>query len=133
MHVHISLSSVIMKTIHCHLIYLIFSKALDINLSKIANYTSGCIYHLDPVLSCIQICNGQHAQTIALFPLLVHFYQKLCQKKPFILHMKTSSKQLNNRYGFSFPYILCTLQTDIPVQCLIQRSSFTQRNFCFKR
>lgn len=91
MHVHISLLSVVMKTIHCHLIYIILSWALDINLNKIANYTSGCIYHLGPVLVCIQIWVGQHAQTIGLFPLLAHFYQKLCQKL-FILHMKTSSK-----------------------------------------
>lgn len=80
MHVHISLLSVVMKTIHCHLIYIILSWALDINLNKIANYTSGCIYHLDPVLFCIQIWVGQHAQTIGLSSLLAHFYQTLCQK-----------------------------------------------------
>lgn len=80
MHVHISLLSVVMKTIHCHLIYIILSWALDINLNKIANYTSGCIYHLDPVLFCIQIWLGQHAQTIGLSSLLAHFYQTLCQK-----------------------------------------------------
>lgn len=55
MHVHISLLGVVMKTVHCHLIYLIFSKALDVNLNTIANNTSGCIYHLDPVLSCIHM------------------------------------------------------------------------------
>lgn len=49
-------------------------------LNKIANYTSGCIYHLDPVLFCIQIWVGQHAQTIGLSSLLAHFYQTLCQK-----------------------------------------------------
>lgn len=80
MHVHISLLSVVMKTIHCHLIYIILSWALDINLNKIANYTSGCIYHLDPVLVCIQIWVGQHAQTIGLFPLLAHFLQKTLPK-----------------------------------------------------
>lgn len=80
MHVHISLLSVVMKTIQCHLIYIILSWALDINLNKIANYTSGCIYHLDPVLVCIQIWVGQHAQTIGLFPLLAHFLQKTLPK-----------------------------------------------------
>lgn len=129
MHVHISLLSVVMKTIHCHLIYIILSWALDINLNKIANYTSGCIYHLDPVLVCIQIWVGQHAQTIGLFPLLAHFLQKNSAKN----FSFSISRQAQNRYGISSPYILCNLQTDIPVQCLIQRSSFTQRNFCFKR
>lgn len=28
-------------------------------------------------------------------------------------------RQAQNRYGISSPYILCNLQTDIPVQCLI--------------
>lgn len=124
MHVHISLLSVVMKTIHCHLIYIILSWALDINLNKIANYTSGCIYHLDPVLFCIQIWVGQHAQTIGL--------SSLPNTLPKNFSFSTW-RQAQNRYGISSPYILCNLQTDIPVQCLIQRSSFTQRNFCFKR
>lgn len=110
MHVHISLLSVVMKTIHCHLIYIILSWALDINLNKIANYTSGCIYHLDPVLFCIQIWVGQHAQTIGLSSLL----NTLPKNFSF-----STWRQAQNRYGISSPYILCNLQTDIPVQCLI--------------
>lgn len=53
MYVYILFFLVVMKIIYCYLIYIIFFWVFDINLNKIVNYISGCIYYLGLVLVCI--------------------------------------------------------------------------------
>lgn len=101
MHVHISLLSVVMKTIHCHLIYIILSWALDINLNKLQ------ITQVVAFIIWIQFCFAYRyglanmlRPSVSLLCLLIS--TKHSAKKLFILHMKTSSKQIWNLLSIHF-------------------------------